>query len=197
VSTRAVAAIVATTLAVVALTMPAPASAQGSNRSVFVAGAAGVDGSTSGNHDGGPELGGFVELALASQALGLRGEVGVGFWDLDAPGAGVPGSVQRLRIAGSVIKAFGPYGRRQRLLAVLGGGAGAYLYRANGRSNGVAPSVHGLGGVEYLLPHAGLRWTVGGEAQFQRVGAPAEPRMGGWLSVVRVGAFVKFKVKSA
>jgi hypothetical protein len=197
VSARTVAPLVAAALAFVALTIPTPAAAQGSNRSVFVAGAAGVDGSTSGSDHGGPELGGFVELALARQAIGLRGEAGVGIGDLDAPGPGVPGSVRRLRIAGSLIKAFGPFGRRRLLIAFLGGGAGAYVYRMNGRSNSIEPSVHALGGVEYLLPHAGRRWSVGGEAQFQRVGAPEEPRVGGWLDVVRVGGFVKFKVKSA
>jgi hypothetical protein len=197
VSTRPVTPLVAAALACAMLALPNPAAAQGGNHSVFVAGTAGADGSTSGTYDAGPELGGFVGLEFARHALSLRGDVGVGLWDLDAPGAGAPGSVQRLRIAGSVIKAFGPFGRSRRWSAFVGGGAGVYLYRADGRSNDVAPSVHGLGGIECLLPHASRRWSVGAEAQFQRLDAPDDPRGAGWLSVVRAGGFVKYKIKAA
>lgn len=180
-----------------ALAVARPAAAQGGNRSVFVAGAAGLDASTSGTYAGGPELGGFVELAFVRQALRVRGEIGVGFGDLDEPGATVPGHVQRLRLAGSVLKTLHPFGRRRRLFVFVGGGAGVHIDRRDGGANGIVPAVHGLGGVEYALPHASGRWSVGGEAHVQRRGAPDEPGPGQWLTVVRVGGFVKCRITSA
>ena len=56
--------------------------------------------------------------------------------------------------------------------------------------------MHGLGGVEYLLPQGGNRWLVGGEAQLQIIGSPEGPADDDLLKVFQLSAVVKYRLPS-
>jgi hypothetical protein len=181
-------------LAVSAL-IAAPAAAQRTGAPIVVGGSLGIDGSSADAYPGGPEIGGFVELPMAND-LRVRGEVGLGFWDDDLPPFdGISdGDLRRTRITGSVIKTLREPLTRRRLGYYAGGGAGLYFYRFAERSDSSGFGVHGLGGVEYLLPQGGNRWLVGGEAQLQIIGSPEGPADDDLLKVLHIAATVKYRL---
>jgi hypothetical protein len=171
-----------------------PAAAQ--RNDLVVGGTLGVDGSSADAYPGGPEIGGFVELPMAHD-LTLRGEVGFGFWDDDLPPFdGISdGDLRRTRIAASVIKSLREPLTRRRLGYYAGGGAGLYFYRFAQRSDSSGFGIHGLGGVEYLLPRGGNRWLIGGEAQLQIIGSPEGPADDDLVKVLHVAALVKYHLR--
>jgi hypothetical protein len=174
----------------------APAVAQRNSAPILVGGSLGFDGSSADAYPGGPEIGGLVELPMAND-LRLRGEVGFGFWDDDLPPFdGISdGDLRRTRISGSIIKTLREPLTRRRLGYYAGGGAGLYFYRFSERSDSSGFGVHGLGGVEYLLPQGGNRWLVGGEAQLQIIGSPEGPADDDLLKVLHVAATVKYRLR--
>ena len=180
----------------VTLATAAPALAQRSGDPIVVGGTLGVDGSSADAYPGGPEIGGLIELPIAND-LKVRGEAGFGFWDDDLPPFdGISdGHLRRTRIAGSIIKSLQEPLTRRRLGYYVGGGAGLYFYRFAERSDSSGVGVHGLGGVEYLLPQGGNRWLVGGEAQLQIIGAPEGPADDDLLKVFHVAAVVKYRLR--
>ena len=107
----------------------------------------------------------------------LRGEAAVGFWHFDGyPHAGVAGSgMRRHRLTVSVLRSRNPPSPNWRLAGYAGGGAGVYLYRFPSRPNGGAWGIHGVAGVEYLLPTMRSRWLAGGEVQLHVMGQPKAP----------------------
>jgi len=125
---------------------------------------------------GGPEMGGLIEIPL-SDTLRLRGEVAIGFWQFDGyPYAGIAGSgMRRHRLTASVLRSRNPPSPNRRLAGYAGGGAGVYLYRFPSRPNGGAWGIHGVAGMEYLLPTMRSRWHAGGEVQLHVVGQPKAP----------------------
>lgn len=175
----------------------APGFAQRSSAPILVGGTLGIDGSSADAYPGGPEISGLVELPLAND-LRLRGEVGFGFWDDDLPPFdGISdGDLRRTRISGSIIKTLREPLMRRRLGYYAGGGAGLYFYRFSERSDSSGFGVHGLGGVEYLLPQGGNRWLVGGEAQLQIIGSPEGPADDDLLKVLHVAATVKYRLRN-
>jgi len=177
-------------------TTPSAAQRARSESPIVVGGTRGVDGSSAHAYPGGPEIGGLVELPIAHD-LKVRGEVGFGFWDDDLPPFdGISdGDLRRTRIAGSIIKSLQEPLTRRRLGYYVGGGAGLYFYRFAERSDSSGVGVHGLGGVEYLLPQGGNRWLVGGEAQLQIIGAPEGPADDDLLKVFHVAAVVKYRLR--
>jgi hypothetical protein len=185
----------ALTLAATVL-VAAPAFAQRSREPIVVGGTLGIDGSSADAYPGGPEISGLVELPMAND-LRLRGEVGFGFWDDDLPPFdGISdGDLRRTRITGSIIKTLREPLTRRRLGYYVGGGGGLYFYRFAERSDSSAVGVHGLGGVEYLLPQGGNRWLVGGEAQLQIIGAPEGPADDDLLKVLHIAAVLKYKIR--
>jgi hypothetical protein len=173
-----------------------PAIAQRSTDPIVVGGTLGVDAASGDAYPAGPEIGGLVEFPLRND-LRLRGEVALGFWDEDLPPFdGISdGDLRRHRISGSIIKVLQEPLTRRRLGYYVGGGAGLYFYRFSGRSDSSGVGVHGLGGVEYLLPQGGNRWLVGGEAQLQIIGAPEGPADDDLLKVLHVAAVVKYRLR--
>jgi len=173
------------------------ADAQGAGRGrpdLEVGGTFGIDTSTSDFYPGGPEIGGLVELPL-SRDWRARGEVGIGFYDIDGPfGADPDANLRRHRIAGSLIRPLGQVGSNRRLHAYVGGGAGLYVYRFSRHSDTVTAGVHGLGGLEYRLPSPRQRFSVGGELQLQFLGAPDDPGGDGGTAVVHVAGFLKYRL---
>lgn len=175
----------------------APALAQrNTSQPIVVGGSLGLSGSSADAYPGGPELGGLVEIPFATD-LRLRGEFGVGFWDDDLPPFdGISdGNLRRTRLSASVIKPLREALTRRRLGYYAGGGAGLYFYRFAERSDSSGFGVHGLGGVEYLLPQGGNRWLVGGEAQLQIIGSPEGPADDDLLKVFQVSAVVKYRLR--
>jgi hypothetical protein len=177
-------------------TTPSAAQRGRGDAPIVVGGTLGVDGSSADAYPGGPEIGGLVELPIAND-LKVRGEVGFGFWDDDLPPFdGISdGDLRRTRISGSVIKSLREPLTRRRLGYYVGGGAGLYFYRFSERSDSSGVGIHGLGGVEYLLPQGGNRWLVGGEAQLQIIGAPEGPADDDLLKVLHVAAVVKYRLR--
>ena len=180
----------------VTIVAAAPALAQRTGAPILVGGSLGLDGSSADAYPGGPEISGLVELPMAND-LRLRGEVGFGFWDDDLPPFdGISdGDLRRTRITGSIIKTLREPLTRRRLGYYAGGGAGLYFYRFSERSDSSGFGVHGLGGVEYLLPQGGNRWLVGGEAQLQIIGSPEGPADDDLLKVLHVAATVKYRLR--
>jgi hypothetical protein len=179
-----------------AVAAAAPASAQrGGSQPIMVGGTLGLSGSSADAYPGGTELSGLVELPMAND-LRLRGEFGVGFWDDDLPPFdGISdGDLRRTRLTASVIKPLQEALTRRRLGYYVGGGGGLYFYRFAERSDSSGFGVHGLGGVEYLLPQGGNRWLVGGEAQLQIIGSPEGPADDDLLKVLQFSAVVKYRL---
>jgi hypothetical protein len=174
-----------------------PAAAQRSGAPILVGGSVGFDGSSADAYPGGPEISGLVELPIAND-LRLRGEVGFGFWDDDLPPFdGISdGDLRRTRLSGSIIKTLREPLTRRRLGYYAGGGAGLYFYRFSERSDSSGFGVHGLGGVEYLLPQGGNRWLVGAEAQLQIIGSPEGPADDDLLKVLHIAATVKYRLRN-
>ena len=182
--------------AVCALASASPALAQRSAREPLVVGGTfGFDGSSADAYPGGPGISGFIEYPLGD-GLRLRGEAGLGFWGDDLPPFdGISdGDLRRHRITGSIIKSLRAPLTRRRLGYYAGGGAGLYFYRFLERDDSVGFGVHGLGGVEYLLPQGGNRWLVGGEAQLQIIGSPEGPADDDLLNVLSIAGVVKFRL---
>ena len=181
----------------VTIVAAAPALAQRTGAPILVGGSLGLDGSSADAYPGGPEISGLVELPMAND-LRLRGEVGFGFWDDDLPPFdGISdGDLRRTRITGSIIKTLREPLTRRRLGYYAGGGAGLYFYRFSERSDSSGFGVHGLGGVEYLLPQGGNRWLVGGEAQLQIIGSPEGPADDDLLKVLHIAATVKYRLRN-
>ena len=110
--------------------------------------------------------------------LRLRGEAAVGFWHFN----GYPQRRHR-RQRHAPAPADGqrpaqPEPAQPELGAwpdTRGGGAGVYLYRFPSRPNGGAWGIHGVAGVEYLLPTMRSRWLAGGEVQLHVMGQPKAP----------------------
>ena len=125
---------------------------------------------------GGPELGGLIEIPMGD-TLRLRGEAAVGFWHFNGhPHAAIAGSgMRRHRLTVSVLRSRNPPSPNWRLAGYAGGGAGVYLYRFPSRPNGGAWGIHGVAGVEYLLPTMRSRWLAGGEVQLHVMGQPKAP----------------------
>jgi hypothetical protein len=184
------------TAATLLLATPSSAQRAGGTDPIVVGGTLGVDGSSADAYPGGPEIGGFVELPFAND-LRLRGEFGIGFWDDDLPPFdGISdGDLRRTRLSASVIKSLREPLTRRRLGYYAGGGAGIYFYRFAERSDSSGFGIHGLGGVEYLLPQGGNRWLVGGEAQLQIIGSPEGPADDDLLKVLHVAAVVKYRLR--
>lgn len=180
------------------LLLATPSAAQRTRGSgpIVVGGTLGLDGSSADAYPGGPEIGGFVELPIAN-GLKVRGELGIGFWDDDLPpfDGMSDGNLRRTRISGSVIKPLREALTRRRLGYYVGGGAGLYFYRFGERSDSSGFGIHGLGGVEYLLPRGGDRWLVGGEAQLQIIGSPEGPADDDLLKVLHLAAVVKYRLR--
>jgi hypothetical protein len=186
---------IAALAAAAVFTTPPPASAQPGTDSIVVGGTLGADVSSADAYPAGPEVGGLVEFPFGN-GLRVRGEVGLGFWDDDLPPFdGISdGDLRRHRIAGSITKSLEEATSRHRLGYYVGGGAGLYFYRFDRRDDSSGVGIHGLGGVEYLLPGGGNRWLVGGEAQLQIIGAPEGPADDDLLKVLHVAGFVKYRI---
>jgi hypothetical protein len=185
-------------LAFILLTLTASAAAaQGAGRGrpdLEVGGTFAIDTSTSDFYPGGPEIGGLVEMPL-SRDWRFRGELGIGFYDIDGPfGADPDANLRRHRLAGSLIRPLGQVGTNRRQPAYVGGGAGLYFYRINHRSDSATAGLHGLGGLEYRLPSPRQRFSVGGELQIQFLGAPDDPGGDGSAGVVHVAGFLKYRL---
>jgi hypothetical protein len=184
--------------AAVTLVLAAPALAQGQRAArepLVVGGTVGLDGSSADAYPGGAAISGLVEYPLRED-LRLRGEVGLGFWEDDLPPFdGISdGDLRRHHISGSIIKSLRAPLRRRRLGYYAGGGAGIYFYRFAERDDSSGFGIHGLGGVEYLLPQGGNRWLVGGEAQLQIIGSPEGPADDDLLKVFSVAAVLKYRL---
>jgi hypothetical protein len=125
---------------------------------------------------GGPEMGGLIEIPI-SDTLRLRGEAAVGLWHFDGyPYAGVAGSdMWRHRLTASVLRSGNPPSPNWRLSGYAGGGVGVYLYRFPSRPDGGAWGLHGVAGVEFLLPTMRSRWIAGAEVQLHVMGQPRSP----------------------
>ena len=125
---------------------------------------------------GGPEIGGLIEIPM-SDTLRLRGEAAVGFWHFNGhPHHGMAGSgMRRHRLTISVVRSRPPRRPAWRLAGYAGGGAGIYLYRFPSRPDGGAWGIHGVAGVEYLLPTIRSRWILGSEVQLHVMGQPRAP----------------------
>jgi hypothetical protein len=184
------------TAATLLLAVPSAAQRAGGANPIVVGGTFGVDGSSADAYPAGPEIGGLVELPMAND-LRLRGEFAIGFWDDDLPPFDglSDGDLRRTRLTASVIKTLREPLTRRRLGYYAGGGAGIYFYRFAERSDSSGFGVHGLGGVEYLLPRGGNRWLVGGEAQLQIIGSPEGPADDDLLKVLHVAAVVKYRLR--
>jgi hypothetical protein len=126
--------------------------------------------------DGGPELGGLIEIPLGD-TLRLRGEAAAGRWHSDGyPYAGIAASdMWRHRLTLSVLHSRRPPSPAWRLSGYAGGGAGVYLYRFPSRADGGAWGLHGVAGVEYLPRTMRSRWIVAGEVQLHGMGQPKAP----------------------
>jgi hypothetical protein len=178
------------------LAFTSPAFAQRTAREpLVVGGTVGFDGSSADAYPGGAEIGGFIEMPFGN-GLRLRGELAHGFWEDDLPPFdGISdGNLRRHRITGSVIKSLRAPLTRRRLGYYVGGGAGLYFYRFAERDDSSGFGIHGLGGVEYLLPQGGNRWLVGGEAQLQIVGSPEGPADDDLVKVLSIAGVVKFRL---
>ena len=173
-----------------------PALAQRAAREPLVVGGTfGFDGSSADAYPGGADIGSLIEYPLGN-GLRLRGEAGLGFWEDDLPPFdGISdGALHRHRISGSIIKAFREPLTRRRLGYYAGGGAGLYFYRFAERDDSSGFGIHGLGGVEYLLPQGGNRWLVGGEAQLQIVGSPEGPANDDLVKVLTIAGVLKYRL---
>lgn len=186
-------------LASALIAIAAPAAAQGSRATahepLVVGGSVGFDSSSADNYPGGPELAGLIEVPL-SRDWRLRGEVGIGFWDDDGPppfNGDDDVELRRHRITASLIKTVIPMSGNQRWAVYAGGGAGIYRYIFGARNNSTAAGIHGVGGLEYALPRS--RWLVGGEAQFQVIGAPDAPGDDDAVKVFHVAGVVKYRLR--
>jgi hypothetical protein len=144
--------------------------------------------------DGGPELGGLIEIPLGD-TLRLRGEAATGLWHADGyPHAGIAGSdMWRHRLTVSVLRSRRPPSPAWRLSGYAGGGAGVYLYRFPSRADGGAWGIHGVAGVEYLLRTMRSRWIVAGEVQLHAMGQPKAPEE--VTSIPMLGAHVSAVLK--
>jgi hypothetical protein len=125
---------------------------------------------------GGRDLGALVEVPIAD-GLRLRGEGAVGAWRYGADAySGVPASRgQRYRLTASVIRSRFALTDRQRLSPYVGGGMGLYVYDVPYPADTTRWGVHGLAGLEFLLPTARSRWMLGGEIQLHVAGGPQRP----------------------
>jgi hypothetical protein len=139
---------------------------------VVVGGTLGGNSSGTDGFTGGPEATGLYEIPLGD-FVQFRVEGGAGFWRyLGEPLSGVPGSrMRRYRLTGSVIRgdALGP---RRRVRGYAGGGPGVYVFRFPHRPNGGSWGVHGLAGIDVLLPTIRSNWIVGTEVQLHAFGQP-------------------------
>ena len=180
------------------LAVAAPAAAQRSRATahepLVVGGTFGIDSSTADNYPGGPEIGGLIEVPL-TRDWRLRGDVGIGFWEDDGPPPFNDDDIElrRHRITGSLIKTLIPMSGNERFAVYAGGGAGIYRYIFGARDNSTTAGLHGVGGVEYALRRS--RWLVGGEAQFQVIGAPDAPGDDDAVKVFHVAGFVKYRLR--
>ena len=184
--------------AAVTLVLAAPALAQrqaAAREPLVVGGTVGFDGSSADAYPGGAAISGLIEYPLRED-LRLRGEAGLGFWEDDLPPFdGVSdGDLRRHHISGSIIKSLRASLTRRRLGYYAGGGAGIYFYRFAERDDSSGFGIHGLGGLEYLLPQGGNRWLVGGEAQLQIIGSPEGPADDDLLKVFSVAGVVKYRL---
>ena len=101
--------------------------------------------------------------------------------------------MRRYRLTASVLRSRKPPSPNRRLAGYAGGGAGVYLYRFPSRPNGGAWGIHGVAGVEYLLPTMRSRWLAGGEVQLHVMGQPKAP--GDVTVIPMVGAHVSAVLK--
>jgi hypothetical protein len=182
-------------VAATALTLFA-STAAAQSEPLMVGGTLGRSVSSHDAYPAGGEIGGLIEVPFES-GLRVRGEVGFGFWGDDLPPFDDvrDGDLRRTRLSGSVIKPLREPMTRSRLGYYAGGGAGLYFYRFSNRDDSSGVGVHGLGGVEYLLPQGGNRWLVGGEAQLQIIGAPEGPADDDLLKVLQFTAVVKYRLR--
>jgi hypothetical protein len=146
---------------------------------------------------GGPEMGGLIEIPMGD-TLRLRGEGAIGVWHFDGhPYYGIAGSgMRRYRLTVSVLRSRNPPSPNWRLAGYAGGGAGIYLYRFPSRPNGGAWGIHGVAGVEYLLPTMRSRWLAGAEVQLHAMGQPRAPGDVTWtpMAGAHVSAVLKYRL---
>jgi hypothetical protein len=143
--------------------------------------------------DGGPEIGALIEIPMGD-TLRLRGEAAIGAWHFDGyPYYGVAGTgMRRHRLTVSLLRSPNPPSPNARLAGFAGGGAGIYLYRFPSRPDGGAWGIHGLAGIDYLLPTMRSRWIAGAEVQLHAMGQPKGP---GDTSLPMLGAHVSAVLK--
>jgi hypothetical protein len=184
-------------IAAAVLALAAPAAGQRARATahepLVVGGSVGFDSSSADNYPGGPELAGLIEVPL-SRDWRLRGDVGIGFWDDEGPPPFNDDDdieLRRHRITASLVKTVIPMSGNQRWAVYAGGGAGIYRYIFG--DNSTAAGIHGVGGLEYALPRS--RWLVGGEAQFQVIGAPDAPGDDDAVKVFHVAGVVKYRLR--
>jgi hypothetical protein len=125
---------------------------------------------------GGRDLGTLVEVPISDEVR-VRGEAAVGFWRYGADSYnGVPASRgQRYRFTASVIRSRIALSADQRLAPYVGGGMGLYVYDVPYPADKTRWGVHGLAGMEFLLPTARSRWMLGAEIQLHAAGGPQRP----------------------
>ena len=99
----------------------------------------------------------------------------LGWFSDDAERASCSNRRTTSRLLVSVLRSRNPPSPNSRLAGYAGGGAGVYLYRFPSRPNGGAWGIHGVAGVEYLLPTMRSRWLAGGEVQLHVMEEPSAP----------------------
>lgn len=146
---------------------------------------------------GGPEIGGLIEIPIGDE-FRLRGEAAAGFWHFNGYAYDqVAGSaMRRHRLTLSLLRSRDVLGPARRLAGYGGGGAGLYVYRFPSHPDSVAWGVHGVVGVEYLLPTTHSRWIAAGELQLHAMGGPRGPQglAGVPMLSAHVAALVKYRL---
>jgi hypothetical protein len=145
----------------------------------------------------GPEIGGLIEIPIGDE-FRLRGEAAVGFWHFNGYAYDeVPGSaMRRHRLTLSLLRSRDVLGPSRRLAGYGGGGAGLYFYRFPSHPDSGAWGVHGVVGVEYLLPTTHSRWIAASELQLHAMGGPRGPQglAGVPMLSAHVAALVKYRL---
>ena len=190
--------IVLTLLVLFTLRLAAPAEALAQYHRVtdalVVGGTLAAAGSGAAVLEGGPEMGALIEIPIGDTRR-LRGEAAIGAWHFEGyPYYGVAGSgMRRHRLTVSVLRTRNPPSPNRRHSGYAGAGAGIYLYRFPSRPDGGAWGIHGIAGIEYLLPTMRSRWLAGGEVQLHAMGQPKAP--GDVTSIPMLAAHVSLVLK--
>jgi hypothetical protein len=168
-----------TVVALLAGRLAAPAEAAAQYRSyhrltdaVLVGATLGANSSGVDGFGGGPEATALVEIPIGD-VVQLRAEGGAAVWRYHGePFYGIEGSgMRRYRLTASFIRGDAPSASR-RVRGYGGGGPGLYFHRFPKRPNGGSWGIHGLAGLDVLLPTVRSRWIVGAEVQLHLYGQP-------------------------